>query len=165
VIQQEANTFLQAWCANINWNITRAVVFLDPYGMQVEWKTIEAIAETKGIDLWILFPLGQAVNRLLTRRSFPQGAWANHLTTFFGTDEWKDSFYSEPRQLTMFGPNNKFEKTANFDSIGEFFIKRLESVFPKVAKTLSRFIILEEFLFTFYVLLQLIPEGLQLLSE
>lgn len=134
VIRKEANNFIQSWCANTNWNTTRAVVFLDPYGMQVEWKTIEAIGKTRGIDLWILFPLGQAVNRLLTRRSVPQGSWADRLTIFFGTDEWKDSFYSQPRQLTMFGQNNELEKTADFDSIGEFFIKRLETVFAKVAK-------------------------------
>lgn len=134
VITGEANNFIQSWCADTNWNNTRAVVFLDPYGMQVEWKTIEAIGKTRGIDLWILFPLGQAVNRLLTRQKVPQGAWANHLTAFFGTDEWKDSFYSHSRQLTMFGPKDELEKTADFDSIGKFFIKRLETVFAKVAK-------------------------------
>ncbi len=35
--------------------------------MQVDWKTIEAVAATKAIDLWLLFPLGVGVNRLLTR--------------------------------------------------------------------------------------------------
>lgn len=45
----------------------RAVVFLDPFGMQVEWRTIERIGQTKAIDLWILFPLGVAVNRFLTK--------------------------------------------------------------------------------------------------
>jgi hypothetical protein len=34
------------------------VLFLDPYGMQVDWTTIEAIARTKAIDLRVLFPLG-----------------------------------------------------------------------------------------------------------
>ncbi len=44
------------------------MVFLDPYGMQVEWSTIEALAATKAIDLWYLFPLGVGVARLLTHR-------------------------------------------------------------------------------------------------
>lgn len=34
--------------------------------MQVEWKTIEAIAKAKAIDMWLLFPLGIGVARLLT---------------------------------------------------------------------------------------------------
>ena len=33
-------------------------LFLDPYGMQVEWATIESIAHTQAIDLWLLFSAG-----------------------------------------------------------------------------------------------------------
>jgi three-Cys-motif partner protein len=47
----DANTFLQDWCRQTDWRTNRAVVFLDPYGMQVDWSTIEAIAATKAIDL------------------------------------------------------------------------------------------------------------------
>jgi len=57
----DANSFLRKWCAETDWSKHRAVVFLDPYGMQVEWATLEAIARTKAIDVWILFPLGVAV--------------------------------------------------------------------------------------------------------
>ena len=39
-------------------------MFLDPYRMQVNWETMESIAETEAIDLWILFPLG-TINRML----------------------------------------------------------------------------------------------------
>ena len=46
---------IQALCTK-DWTSRRAVLFLDPYGMQVEWETIEAIAGTKAIDLWLLFP-------------------------------------------------------------------------------------------------------------
>jgi three-Cys-motif partner protein len=64
--QGEANKELRALCAK-DWRHRRAVLFLDPYGMQVEWTTLEAIAHTKAIDLWLLFPLGIGVNRLVTR--------------------------------------------------------------------------------------------------
>ena len=56
----------------------RAVVFLDPYGAQVDWSTIRDIGETKTIDLWVLFPLGQAVNRMSTRHE-PNPAWTKRL--------------------------------------------------------------------------------------
>ena len=67
VVKAEANEFVQQICEK-DWinNNRRAVMFLDPYGMQVEWSTIEAIAKTQAIDLWILFPIG-SVNRLLNR--------------------------------------------------------------------------------------------------
>ncbi|WP_375494674.1 hypothetical protein [uncultured Nostoc sp.] len=44
-----------------NWRSNRAVLFLDPFGMQIPWSTIEAIAHTEAIDLWYLFPLGVAM--------------------------------------------------------------------------------------------------------
>ena len=60
---EDANKYLKDLCRK-RWKTHRALVFLDPYGMQVEWTTIESIAETQAIDLWILFPLG-TVNRLV----------------------------------------------------------------------------------------------------
>lgn len=66
ILQQEANRAVRDLCGK-NWTKHRAVLFLDPYGMQVEWQTLEAVARTKAIDLWLLFPLGIGVNRLLTK--------------------------------------------------------------------------------------------------
>jgi hypothetical protein len=40
------------------------VLLLDPYGMHVEWETIEAVAKTKANDRWLLVPLGMGMNRL-----------------------------------------------------------------------------------------------------
>ncbi len=46
----------------------RAVVFVDPYGMQLEWRTLQAIAECPRVDLWLLVPTAMGVQRLATRR-------------------------------------------------------------------------------------------------
>ena len=134
IIQQDANIFLQFWCRQRDWRFKRAVIFLDPYGMQVEWKTIEVIAETQAIDLWILFPLGQAVNRLLTRNCPPKGAWADRLTVFFGTDDWKEAFYKKSQQISLFGGEESFVKEADFGAIGRYFIERLKTIFAQVAE-------------------------------
>ncbi len=134
IVQQETNNFLQSWCRQKNWNMTRAVVFLDPYGMEVEWSTIECLAKTKAIDFWILFPLGQAVNRMLTKDQPPKDAWANRLTKLFGTDDWKEAFYTKKQQIDLFGTRDTFEKDVTFDSIGEYFVNRLKIVFAKVAE-------------------------------
>src|SRR5271165_1651205 len=61
--QGDANESLVSWIASQNWNKTRAVVFLDPYGMQVEWETLKALGQTCGVDLWLLFPLGVGVEQ------------------------------------------------------------------------------------------------------
>lgn len=131
--QGDANDFLQQWCRKSKWQRQRAVVFLDPYGMQVDWTTIEVIAATKAIDLWILFPLGMAVNRLLTRSEPPPAVWADALTRFFGNEEWRAEFYPKKTELTLFGEEETERKEANFESIGEFFLKRLKTVFAQVA--------------------------------
>lgn len=134
MVQKEANQFIQSWCAQTNWKTTRSVVFLDPYGMEVDWQTVEAIARTEAIDLWILFPLGQAVNRMLTRNQPPKDAWAKRLTRFFGTGEWKEAFYQPSKQRGLFDSDPKLTKEADFDAIKRFFIRRLETVFYKVAQ-------------------------------
>lgn len=136
VIQGEANERLQKWCASTNWKTHRAVVFLDPYGMEVDWQTITALAETKAVDLWLLFPLGQAVNRLLTRNGPPDGIWADKLTRMFGTPCWREEFYRPRAQMSLFDENEEetLEKVADFDKIGNFFVQRLKSCFAKVAE-------------------------------
>lgn len=63
----DANVGLKNWCAHRDWKKERAVVFLDPFGMQVEWETVHTLAKTGGVDLWYLFPLGIGVTRTLTR--------------------------------------------------------------------------------------------------
>ncbi len=44
-----------------------ALIFLDPFGMQINW---DSIAELKGTrsDVWILIPSGVAINRLLDKK-------------------------------------------------------------------------------------------------
>ena len=133
VIQEEANTFLARWCKETNWRTHRAVVFLDPYGMEVAWSTIEALAHTQAVDLWILFPLGQGVNRLLTRNHPPPQAWADRLTRVFGTDQWRQFFYKPSLQGTLFESEGDLKKEADFQKIGAFFVSRLQTVFAKVA--------------------------------
>ncbi len=133
VIEGEASSFLTEWCRTTDWRKNRAVVFLDPYGMQVDWSLIETIAQTRAIDLWLLFPIGVAVNRLLTTSGPPPEEWAQALDRIFGTPKWRDEFYAPPRNLNLFGEEEPLEKRADFDRISRFFVKRLRTIFAGVA--------------------------------
>jgi len=133
LVAEDANSYLSRWCRETNWQKNRAVVFLDPYGMQVEWSTISAMAVTQAIDLWILFPLGVGVNRLLLKDRPPEGPWADRLTTLFGTDEWHQAFYRPSGQQSLFGGPPETVKDADFESISKFWVQRLQTVFPQVA--------------------------------
>jgi three-Cys-motif partner protein len=101
--------------------------------MQVEWTTIKAMAQTRGVDLWVLFPLGVGVNRLLIRQHPPEGPWADTLTRIFGTDDWKTAFYRESNQGNLFDTSPELVKDADFATISNFWVTRLKSVFADVA--------------------------------
>lgn len=133
VRNEEANACLANICRSTDWKSTRAVLFLDPFGMQVKWETVELIAATRAIDLWYLFPLGIAVNRLL-RKDGKIEDWAKQrLDEIFGTTEWYGAFYSTVITPTLFGDEERVIKTGNYDLISKFLIQRLQSVFPGVA--------------------------------
>jgi three-Cys-motif partner protein len=136
--QGDANSELQAWCKRRNWKKERAVVFLDPYGMQVEWATVEALAATKGIDLWYLFPLGIGVARLLTHDGEIPEAWKRKLDSLFGTDSWRTEFYREGAgQADLFGDaRTNVERDAPVEKIEAFIHGRLAKAFEKAAKGL-----------------------------
>lgn len=132
VKQGDANKIIQELCRK-NWKSRRAVLFLDPYGMEVEWTTIEKIANTEAIDLWLLFPLGIGVNRLLPRSGqIPEG-WRTRLDRFLGTDDWYEAFYQVETRPNLFGDEETTVVKRGVETIGEYFIGRLKSVFPGVA--------------------------------
>jgi three-Cys-motif partner protein len=133
IVCGDANIELLRWVQQTNWRFHRAVVFLDPYGMSVEWNTVKALGETEAVDLWILFPLGQAVNRMLTKDRLPDALWSERLTRFFGTDDWQAAFYRPRQQMGMFDGDEALEKNASFEKIGDYFLKRLATTFVKVA--------------------------------
>jgi three-Cys-motif partner protein len=131
----DANRWLEEWCRTQDWRTQRAVVFLDPYGMNVEWTTIEAIAKTKAIDLWVLFPFAIGANRMMPKDAPPDSLWAKRLTMIFGTDDWKSRFYRTDQEVDLFGiPSGSVVKIAGMDEILAYFLERLESVFEKVVE-------------------------------
>ena len=106
------------------------MLFLDPYGMQVEWQTIEAIAKTKAIDLWLLFPLGIGVSRLLTRSGEIPKGWRTRLDKLLGTTTWYDEFYRVEHKADLFGNDEERVVKATNETIARYFNDRLKSIFP-----------------------------------
>jgi hypothetical protein len=97
-------------------------VFLDPYGMQVEWSTIEALAATKAVDLWYLFPLGVGVARLLTHSGEIDEGWQNQLDWFLGFRTGGRSFTKwKPRWICLGGESETVRRTDAFSDLGYSF--------------------------------------------
>jgi three-Cys-motif partner protein len=53
----DANELIQRFCSSYDWNETRAVVFLDPFGLQINYESLELLGATKAVDLWYLVPI------------------------------------------------------------------------------------------------------------
>ena len=76
-----------------------AVVFLDPFGMQISWETIKRLAATKRVEVIVNFALGMAIQRLLTRSTELRPGWRDALDRFFGSPDWYDRVYEERTDL------------------------------------------------------------------
>lgn len=134
IVNDDANTALLNICNNWNRKSHRAVLFLDPFGMNVSWKTIEAIAKTESIDMWYLFPLGVGVMRLLTNDGNIPDAWQNRLDNIFGEPDWRDKFYKTQVIQGLLFDDEVTKKTAGAKQISDYFVKRLETIFAGVAR-------------------------------
>jgi len=110
----------------------KALILLDPFGMQVNWESIEKLQNT-GTDLWVLVPTGMIINRLLDRKG--ELKYANKLKSFFGLteEEIKNHFYQKDKQLALFDEETKILKQdQSIKKIAELYIKRLKTIFNEV---------------------------------
>lgn len=129
ILCADANQALLEFCAETDWSRCRAVVFLDPYGNQVKWTTIEAIAKTNAIDLWYLFPAGLGVHRQISRDAKVHGTHESSLDELLGTAEWRTAFIAELDSEDLFGPRKASAKVATPHSITQFMIQRMRGIF------------------------------------
>jgi three-Cys-motif partner protein len=113
----------------------RALAFIDPYGMTVNWNSI-ANLKGLGIDLWILVPTGLGVNRLLKNDQNIPETWLIKLEKFLGLSrkEILDHFYSETVTNTLFGDMTTISKEKKIiEKIGSLYTQRLKTVFNHVS--------------------------------
>lgn len=148
-ICEDANIALSRICCPGWRNQRRATIFLDPFALQIRWSTLEAIAATKGMDMWLLFP-AMAVNRMLPRNAEVPEIWAQRLNETFGDSSWRQEFYGVadlPRNDDFFPhllPETKETKLDDpFGRLSRYVTRRLKTVFadavdePLVLKTQS----------------------------
>lgn len=109
-----------------------ALALLDPFGMQINWESIEALKGTKS-DVWILVPTGMIVNRLLGKQGELKSV--EKLRSFFGMteDEIRDAFYSAEKSVTLFGEEEIVKKAMKpIEKIAALYVQRLKTVWPEV---------------------------------
>ncbi|MQA66012.1 MAG: three-Cys-motif partner protein TcmP [Alphaproteobacteria bacterium] len=111
----------------INWKSCRAVMFLDPFGMQVPWSTIEAIASTKGVETILNLPVGMAIQRLLPKSGDINLAQREMLNSYFGSAEWEELLYEKAENL--FGDIGITKARDSGERLVGWYRKRLKKLF------------------------------------
>jgi three-Cys-motif partner protein len=106
----------------------RAFAFIDPFGMQMEWSTMEQLAKARTVEIILNFPV-MAINRGALRKhpeklSEPS---RNRLNRFWGPEGWMVDLYEEER--TLFGPEAT-KKQLSGKEFGRVYKERLGSIFP-----------------------------------
>ena len=105
----------------------RAIGFLDPFGMELEWSTLEDVARAGTIEVFLNFSV-MAINRnvRLLRKEDISPAVRKRMDRFWSTD-WEAELYGQ--EQTLFGPETVRIKQSGKD-LGHRFQKRLKEIFP-----------------------------------
>ena len=141
--RDDANVLVRAICKGNRWRApraagrsARAVLFLDPYGMQVEWQTLQSIRETRSVDLLYLFPIGGILRQAALDLSKVDPHKDAAITRIYGTSRWREEWYSESRQGDLLKAAPTILRHATNQQIEAGFKARLETLFPYVSDPL-----------------------------
>lgn len=99
----DANQMLLDLCQRTNWKRTRAVVFLDPFGLQIKYSTLEALAATCAVDVWYLVPVF-AMYRQIRHDGGVLEDGGRSVDEALGTAEWRNVVAVEEKgQMDLWG--------------------------------------------------------------
>ncbi len=142
----DANVSLKRLCSGLDWHGDekgkqyRAVVFLDPFGMHVEWDTLEYISRTEAIDVWYLFPTHAVLRQAALDPSKLDKDKVGALDRILGGRWWRSEFYSMVDD-GMEGIEDMFtglpqlvieKRTATAADVEAAFARRLNKLFSYV---------------------------------
>ncbi len=105
----------------------RAIAFLDPFGLALEWETLKAIASTRTIEVFINIPI-MDINRNIRRQDKDQISEESRerMTRFWGPG-WDADFFEE--QTDLFETKIVL-KRQSARQVGNLYRKRLREIFP-----------------------------------
>ena len=111
-----------------------SLVLLDPFGMQINWESIESLKNTR-TDVWILIPTGVIVNRLLDKSC--ELKHSQKLQSFFGLDEDEiiKYFYEKKTYSSLFGETEIIKKVSSpIEKIALLYSVRLKTIWKYVTE-------------------------------
>jgi three-Cys-motif partner protein len=137
VLEGDANETIKDLVRGRLWSSTRAVMFLDPYGMSVDWHTLETIRATGAIDVWYLVSLSGLFRQAARKGAAVDESKRAALTRMLGTDGWEAAWYQRITKKDLFGEIDEgHSRIADVEAMETYVGKRLGELFPKVLKPL-----------------------------
>lgn len=110
--QFDANKMLLALCRETNWKSARAVVFLDPFGLQIKYETLLELGRTKAVDVWYLVPVF-AMYRQIRGDGLVLEDGGRSVDEALGTKEWRNVVAIEEKgQMDLWGVSRPISKRA-----------------------------------------------------
>lgn len=97
----DANEMLRNLCTSKNWKETRAVVFLDPFGLQIDYETLRLLGQTKAVDVWYLVPVF-AMYRQVSGDGQINPDGGPRVDAALGTTVWRDVVVVEEKSTDLF---------------------------------------------------------------
>lgn len=115
----------------------RAVTFLDPYGMNVEWDTLKLLASTRAVDVWYLFPMLAVTRQLARDISRVDEHKSAKLDSIFGTNSWREQLYDTEVRADLFEESiTTSVRKVTLSQIEEYARIQLRTLFRYVSEPL-----------------------------
>lgn len=131
VIEGDANEVVTDFCRSLGAG-DRALVFLDPFGNQVHWETLEILAGTRKVDLWYLFPAWIGIARQIKNSGEILKDAEASIDAMFGPHDWRTRCVQEVEigQGDFFSDGGTEQiKIAKADDITRFMIECMGGIF------------------------------------
>ena len=110
----------------------RGVAFLDPFGAQLDWASVQKLADTGLFEVVVNFALSMAIQRMLPNSGEVPEAWAEKLDNYFGSRVWFDEVY-QSRQRGLFTESGHEKRPDYSERLLTLYRTQLGSAFGHVS--------------------------------
>jgi three-Cys-motif partner protein len=130
ILQSDANDAVVQLCRTTDWRSSRAVVFLDPFGLQMKFSMVRELGKTQAVDLWYLVPV-LAMSRQVKNDGTILEPGGSQIDDLLGTSAWRTGVAAEQdRGSDLFGAiEPAVKKVANAAWFERVAINQLEEAF------------------------------------
>lgn len=113
----------------------RSFIFLDPYGLNVHWETVEGIAKTKKCDIFVNFSVSGVFRQCGDKP--PDVKFRAKIDKLMGTKEWIKEVYAQNNQFSLLPATDPdfIRLSRNLpERLAKYYAERLRTCFAHVSR-------------------------------